>query len=237
MAFGRLRGPRVQELKSSGGVVYSVQSTLPEAGGHSPGRVPGATPWGPLACPAWICEGRPACEFAGLHYPSDSVRSAWSAVAFGPSWQDKKCNLIHCGWGHGGMNCPGRDGRYHLPFKSAMSSWLGYSALTRATQVRVLVADFLAASAGWAGPSRLRWLGLLRLGWAGHREFDGWGCRAGLCWAIGNSMVRDAGGPGWGQRARPSEIRWRGLGWPSGFRWLGMLRGAVLGHREFDGWG
>ena len=49
MAFGRLRGPWVQELKSSGGVLYSVQSTLPEAGGQSPGRVLGATPWGPLA--------------------------------------------------------------------------------------------------------------------------------------------------------------------------------------------
>ena len=51
MAFGRLRGPRVQELKSSGGVVYSVQSTLPEAGGQSPGRVLGVTPWGLL--PLW----------------------------------------------------------------------------------------------------------------------------------------------------------------------------------------
>ena len=48
MAFGRLRAPRVQELKSSGGVVYSVQSALPEAGGRSLGRVPGVTPWGPL---------------------------------------------------------------------------------------------------------------------------------------------------------------------------------------------
>ena len=39
MAFGRLRGPWVQELKSSGGVVYSVQSALPEAGGQV-GEVP-----------------------------------------------------------------------------------------------------------------------------------------------------------------------------------------------------
>ena len=51
MAFGRLRGPWVQEQKSSGGVLYSVQSMLPEASGQSPGRVPGVTPWGPL------CEG------------------------------------------------------------------------------------------------------------------------------------------------------------------------------------
>ena len=51
MAFVRLRGPRVQELKSSGGVVYSVQSSLPEAGGQSPGRVLGVTPWGLL--PTW----------------------------------------------------------------------------------------------------------------------------------------------------------------------------------------
>ena len=49
MAFGRLRGPRVRELNSSGSVLYSVQSTLPEAGGQSPGRVLGVTPWGPLA--------------------------------------------------------------------------------------------------------------------------------------------------------------------------------------------
>ena len=69
MAFGRLRGPRAQDLKSSGGVVYSVQSMLPEAGGQSPGRVLGVTPSGPL------CEGRPACEFAGLHFSSDFVCS------------------------------------------------------------------------------------------------------------------------------------------------------------------
>ncbi len=76
MAFGRLRGPRVQELKSSGGVVYSVQSTLPEAGGQV-GEVPVAVSWvcdlGPLvaASPverseclhrvAMCCVGR-ACE-------------------------------------------------------------------------------------------------------------------------------------------------------------------------------
>ena len=41
MAFGRLRGPRAQELKSSGGVLYSVQPTLPEAGGQV-GEVPEA---------------------------------------------------------------------------------------------------------------------------------------------------------------------------------------------------
>ena len=44
MAFGRLRGLWVQELKSLGCVLYSVQSTLPEAGGQSPGRVLGVTP-------------------------------------------------------------------------------------------------------------------------------------------------------------------------------------------------
>ena len=44
MAFGRLRGPRVQELKSSGGVVYSVQSTLPETSSQV-GEVPVAVSW------------------------------------------------------------------------------------------------------------------------------------------------------------------------------------------------
>ena len=38
MAFGRLRGLWVQELKSLGCVLYSVQSTLLEAGGRSRGR-------------------------------------------------------------------------------------------------------------------------------------------------------------------------------------------------------
>ena len=80
-------------LKSSGCVLYSVQSMPLEAGGQSPGRVPGVTPLGPL------CEGRPACEFVGLHYSSDPVRSAWSAVAFGPSWQTKKRGLNICAEG------------------------------------------------------------------------------------------------------------------------------------------
>ena len=48
MAFGRLRGPWVQELKSSGSILYSVQSMPLEASGQSPGRVLGVTPWGPL---------------------------------------------------------------------------------------------------------------------------------------------------------------------------------------------
>ena len=42
----------MQELKSSGGVLYSVQPTLPEAGGHLgvvlDGRVSGVAPWGPF---------------------------------------------------------------------------------------------------------------------------------------------------------------------------------------------
>ncbi len=35
--------------------------------------------------------------------------------------------------------------------------------------------------------------------------------------------------------ALPTELK-RRLG-PAGIRWLGVLLGAVLGHREFDGWG
>ena len=71
MAFVRLRGPRVQELKSSGGVLYSVQSTLPVAGGQSPGRVLGVTPWGPLAAAfavAWA-EHENSCGLAGHRLP------------------------------------------------------------------------------------------------------------------------------------------------------------------------
>ena len=81
MAFGRLRGPRVQELKSSGGVLYSVQSTLPEAGGQSPGRVLGVTPWGPLAAAfavAWA-EHANSCGLAGhrlFRHVSDRHASA-----------------------------------------------------------------------------------------------------------------------------------------------------------------
>ena len=67
----------MQELKSSGGVVYSVQTMLPEAGGQV-GEVPVAMSWGcdlgPLVVAASVerseclhrvamcCEGR-ACEF------------------------------------------------------------------------------------------------------------------------------------------------------------------------------
>ena len=68
MAFGRLRGPWVQELKSSGGVVYSVQSMLPEAGGQSPGRVPGVTPWGLL--PLW-------------QFPTHAIHAVWLGPPFG----------------------------------------------------------------------------------------------------------------------------------------------------------
>ena len=39
-------------FKSLGGVVYSVQSVLPEAGDQSLGRVFGVTPWGLL--PTWL---------------------------------------------------------------------------------------------------------------------------------------------------------------------------------------
>ena len=46
----------LQELKSSGGVVYSVQSTLPEAGGQV-GEVPVAVSWvwHPGVSPEWVC--------------------------------------------------------------------------------------------------------------------------------------------------------------------------------------
>ena len=51
------------------------------------GVVPEAVSWEwlPRAPCCSICcrEGRPACEFAGLHHPSDSVRSACDAVASG----------------------------------------------------------------------------------------------------------------------------------------------------------
>ena len=51
------------ELKSSGGVVYSVQSTLPEAGGQV-GVVPEAVSWewlpGAPCGGDCCCEGRPA---------------------------------------------------------------------------------------------------------------------------------------------------------------------------------
>ena len=79
-------GPRVAGTKvlESRGVATSL-----EAGGQSPGRAPGVTPWGPLF------EGWPACEFVGPHSSSDSVRSVWDTVAFGPSWQTKKIVRSH----------------------------------------------------------------------------------------------------------------------------------------------
>ena len=52
MASGRLRGPRVQELKPSSFLRAAlVVCGNVEAGGQSPGRVPGVTPWGlSVAC-------------------------------------------------------------------------------------------------------------------------------------------------------------------------------------------
>ena len=52
MAFGRLRGPWVQELKPSPPAdCPRVVCGNVEAGGQSPGRVPGVTPWGlSVAC-------------------------------------------------------------------------------------------------------------------------------------------------------------------------------------------
>ena len=44
-ASGRAQGAGTKVLGRQS--VYSVQSMLPEAGGQSPGRVPGVTPWGP----------------------------------------------------------------------------------------------------------------------------------------------------------------------------------------------
>ena len=79
MAFGRLRGLRVAELKSSGGMVYSVQSTLLEAGGRSPGRVLRVTPWGLL--PSWQFPTHAnSCGLAG-HRPAGCVSNAprWTA--------------------------------------------------------------------------------------------------------------------------------------------------------------
>ena len=69
----------MQELKSSGGVLYSVQTTLPEAGGRV-GEVPVAVSWEWL--PGAPC-GSSAAVRADLHVnlwgrtaSSDSVRSA-----------------------------------------------------------------------------------------------------------------------------------------------------------------
>ena len=75
---------RVQELKSSGSVLYSVQTTLPEAGGQV-GEVPVAVSWEWLPGAPRRCEGRPACEFVGLHDSSDPVRSAGVQFASGLS--------------------------------------------------------------------------------------------------------------------------------------------------------
>ena len=76
----------MQELKSSGGVLYSVQTTLPEAGGRV-GEVPVAVSWewlpgapcGSICC----CEGRPACEFVGPYRLLGLCPQRWGAVASG----------------------------------------------------------------------------------------------------------------------------------------------------------
>ena len=71
----------MQELKSSGGVLYSVQPTLPEAGGQMgvvlDGRVSGVAPWGSLR---WLLLLRGpthenSCGLAG-HRPSGCVSNA-----------------------------------------------------------------------------------------------------------------------------------------------------------------
>ena len=87
-----LRGPEKGLLKEilliegAGTKVLGRPHALPEAGGQV-GEVPVAVSWewlpgapcGGFCC----CEGRPACEFVGLHSSSDSVRSVWDAVASG----------------------------------------------------------------------------------------------------------------------------------------------------------
>ena len=80
MAFGRLRGPWVQELKSSGGVMYSVQRTLPEADGRR-GRCRTAVSWG------WLPWGPLRCDGASV--------GGWSSVAHAV-----RCRRmgIHAGW-------------------------------------------------------------------------------------------------------------------------------------------
>ena len=83
----------MQELKSSGGVLYSVQTTLPEAGGRV-GEVPVAVSWewlpgapcGSICC----CEGRPACEFVGPYRLLGLCPQRWGAVASGLPKQKEK---------------------------------------------------------------------------------------------------------------------------------------------------
>ena len=54
--------------------LYSVQSTLPEAGGQSPGRVLGVTPWGFLPTRQFPTHAN-SCWLAG-HRPSGCVPEA-----------------------------------------------------------------------------------------------------------------------------------------------------------------
>ena len=71
---------------SLGRVLYSVQTTLPEAGGRV-GEVPVAVSWewlpgapcGSICC----CEGRPACEFVGPYCLLGLCPQCWGAVATG----------------------------------------------------------------------------------------------------------------------------------------------------------
>ena len=87
------RGPLVgvEGTKVLGPRVVQCTATLPEAGGQV-GEVPVAVSWewlpgapcGGVCC----CEGRPACEFVGLHDSSDSVRSG--GVQLLPGFPPKK---------------------------------------------------------------------------------------------------------------------------------------------------
>ena len=86
------RGPSsgLQELKSSKCVLYSVQSTLLEAGGHrgrvSDGRSPGLAPWGLLwqRLIALVC-GRVASAFPSLLGSQEGrmlIHAGWLGTAF-----------------------------------------------------------------------------------------------------------------------------------------------------------
>ena len=97
-----------RELKSSGGVLYSVQTTLPEAGGQSPGRVPGATPWGPLAVAI-------AVAWADLHvnlWGCTTPRTLFAArgVQWPSGFPGKNQKVEQ----HGGINPPPSDGEAGL---------------------------------------------------------------------------------------------------------------------------
>ncbi len=71
MAFGRLRGPRVQELKSL---------SSHEAGGRNPGRVLGVTPLGLL--PSWQFPPHAnSCGLAGHRLPEWARRLRWELAS------------------------------------------------------------------------------------------------------------------------------------------------------------